>query len=151
MVFLEFPILMTMCALWFSLLSLLRPIMNPLPLTGLSSSSDRLDNHEFTEIPIRVERDKILVTVRVGMPDQTFLVDTGAPFAIDSALAAEMGYSAIGSKGLNDAAGNSTRVKTIRVPAFNLGEVSFTDRPALVYDFGEQPVGMLGIDGIIGK
>lgn len=153
MVFLEFPILMTMCALWFYLpyLFFVR-IMNPLPLTGLSSSSpDRLDNHEYTEIPIRVERDKILVTVRVGNADRTFLVDTGAPFMIDSTLAVEMGYSAIGSKGLNDAAGNSTRVKTIRVPAFNLGEVSFTDRPALVYDFRNSLLGCFGIDGIIGS
>ncbi|MBK7342182.1 MAG: retropepsin-like domain-containing protein [Saprospiraceae bacterium] len=84
----------------------------------------------YAEIPFRVERDKILVTIRIANTDRTFLVDTGAPFMIDAALAAEMGYAPVGAKNLKDAAGNTALVNTLRVPELVLGDIRFSNLQA---------------------
>ncbi|MCF8237591.1 MAG: retroviral-like aspartic protease family protein [Saprospiraceae bacterium] len=125
---------------------------SPLQEPGLTTAQPGLaDNHYYSEIPFRMERGKILVTVRIGNADRTFLVDTGAPFMVDVALAEEMGYTVVGSKGLKDAAGNTTRVNTLEVPELVLGEVRFSNLHALVYDFHNSLLGCFGIDGIIGS
>lgn len=105
----------------------------------------------YAEIPFRVERDKILITIRIANTDRTFLVDTGAPFMIDAALAAEMGYAPVGAKNLKDAAGNTARVNALRVPELVLGDIRFSNLQALVYDFRNSLLGCFGIDGIIGS
>ncbi len=105
----------------------------------------------FTEIPVTYVRDKILIQVEIGGKARTFLLDTGAPFMVDEALAREMGYREVGSKGLKDASGNRTRVQKVKVPELFLGSTRFSNLPALVYDFRSSLLGCFQIDGIIGS
>ncbi len=127
-------------------------MMNLSDALGISNSPPSLiGKGYYTEIPFRVERDKILVTIKVGNADRTFLLDTGAPFMVDAALVDEMGYRAVGSKNLKDATGNRTQVQTIHVPELVLGDIHFSNQKALMYDFRKGLMGCFEIDGIIGS
>ncbi|WP_242205306.1 aspartyl protease family protein [Aestuariivivens insulae] len=108
--------------------------------------------HYYTEIPYKNVRGKLIIPVTINNTSYRFLFDTGAPNLISSTLLKEIGNNKYKSISVRDANQNRQRMKLTTIPLLTIGEVSFKNTSALVFDEADNLVfDCFEIDGIIGS
>jgi hypothetical protein len=93
---------------------------------------------------------KIIIDVKINNKTRKFILDTGAPTSISSALASEMKCKKIISAPLSDANSKVENVDLIQIPEFSINGLTFLDSYALKLNdmsFSE----CLNVEGIIGS
>lgn len=101
------------------------------------------------ELPYTFSNGYLFLTVELKGIERKFLFDTGAPTQITSALFSEIEPDIINHTEITDASGNKDDLNIIRLKEIKLGELSFTDIPALVSN--SDLYTCFGIDGVIGS
>ncbi len=105
----------------------------------------RYNSFEYT-------REKIIVTVVINKQPKHIVFDTGAPLLISNDLMVANNNPIAGSATVTDAGGKTIEQKIVKVPNLTLGNVSFKNGMAVVFD--RKKIGILDcfdIDGIIGS
>ncbi|WP_242131925.1 aspartyl protease family protein [Aestuariivivens marinum] len=106
----------------------------------------------YTEIQYKNIRGKLIIPVTINNTNYNFLFDTGAPNLISSALMKEIKSSNSKSISVSDANQNKQRMELISIPLLTLGNVSFKNTSALVFNGTNNLVfDCYKIDGIIGS
>lgn len=103
-------------------------------------------------IPFEYVRGKIIVKVQINNLTKRFILDTGAPLLISSNLMQSINASAFGSIKVADVGGKVVEQQIAKVPTLSLGNVSFKNGVAIIFD--RKKIGLLDcfdIDGIIGS
>lgn len=125
------------------------------PLVGFTQNINKseITVHDFCDtIPFEYTRGKIIVTVLINKQPKRFVFDTGAPLLISSDLMTANNNTIAGSATVTDAGGKTIEQKIVKVPDLTLGNVSFKNGMAVVFD--RKKIGILDcfdIDGIIGS
>jgi|GEM_PF-1502545 len=102
-------------------------------------------------LPFDHIREKVIVPVMINGKERRFIFDTGAITVISNSLYEEMQYLALGNEPFYDIHKNRDTSLVVQVRKMKLGQVSFNNIPALVYDLKALPWGCFEIDGIIGS
>ncbi|WP_223550258.1 aspartyl protease family protein [Aestuariivivens sp. NBU2969] len=106
----------------------------------------------YTEIPYKNIKGKLIIPVTINNTNYNFLFDTGAPNLISSALMKEIKSNNSKSISVSDANQNKQRMELISIPLLTLGNVSFKNTSALVFNGTDNLVfDCYDIDGIIGS
>ena len=106
----------------------------------------------YTEIQYKNIRGKLIIPVTINNTNYNFLFDTGAPNLISSALMKEIKSSNSKSISVSDANQNKQRMELTSIPLLTLGNVSFKNTSALVFNGTNNLVfDCYKIDGIIGS
>lgn len=103
-------------------------------------------------IPFQYINGKMVVSVQINNQNKRFIFDTGAPLLISDDLQLEMKNKVTGKASVKDVAGNIVEEQTILIPSFKLGNISFQNSKAVVYQ--KRKTGLLkclNFDGIIGS
>lgn len=103
-------------------------------------------------IPFEFIQGKMVVRVEIGNRLRKFIVDTGAPCAVFDRLQQELAAPVIYRDTISDAIGGIVEMARIEIEFFQLGQVEFSNIPALVM---QEQVGQVlncwGVEGIIGS
>ena len=120
--------------------------------TGAQIQSYELDftlsKKQFVDtVPIRYDKEKVLVPVVIGGREYSFLLDTGASHAVVFDDSDIQGCEDMGPIESIDANGRRAMVQVVKLPPIGLGDLTLTGCRATI-----QPrmVKNSGIDGIIG-
>ena len=106
----------------------------------------------YSEIPYKNVRGKLIIPVTINNKTYRFLFDTGAPNLISLTLQKEINNSNDKSISVSDANQNKQRMALTTVPLLTLGNLSFKNTSALVFDSSNNLVfDCYAIDGIIGS
>lgn len=103
-------------------------------------------------IPFEFIKDKMIVKVKINHKTKRFIVDTGNTLAISDELQTEMNNEVLDSVFQMDAVGSRKKRITVKVGAFELGNLTFKNIPAVVMNVKE--TGFLtcfNYDGFIGS
>ncbi|MCB9282817.1 MAG: aspartyl protease family protein [Lewinellaceae bacterium] len=93
----------------------------------------------------------LIVPVTIGGKVRHFLLDTGAPNLITSALASELGMQAGLTYKVGDAHGRAQPLSFVRVDSLRISDLTFYGTGAIVSDFSASPeLECVGVEGIIG-
>lgn len=104
----------------------------------------------YTEVPYKITKGKITITVEIKGKNYQFLLDTGAPTAILNKLYNDLQPQKLSPIVITDQSGLKDSVQTVSIDAIGLNGLVFNDIPALhIDDMG--PMACLNIDGIIGS
>lgn len=110
-----------------------------------------VQNDFTTSIPIKIVKGVIIVPVSIYGNQYSFAFDTGAPNVISERLANELGLLPIVYVNSDDANGTSKEIAFTKIDEIILGDLSFIDHAAGIYDFDESSeISCLEIDGILG-
>lgn len=103
------------------------------------------------ELPLKTLGTKLYVDVEIGGKVRRFVVDTGSPSMIDTALADELGMDAVGTSQGRDAHGVIIQSKIIQT-TIKLGGISFHKTPMFCAPFSalETTKTFIG-DGVLGS
>jgi hypothetical protein len=103
----------------------------------------------YQELPYENINGKLIVTVSVNGQKHRFLFDTGAPAAIDNALAMSANEPVITKILGRDAYGHQDSIPIVKIADIKLGDLDFKEIPAitLIPDFFK----CFGIEGVIGS
>lgn len=103
----------------------------------------------FTVIPYENIKGKIIIPVSLQGKKYRFILDTGAPNSISSALAEVLQPALLNKISVTDQSGRTDSMKVVSLPDVMLGDVTFTHIPSLV---SESPIfSCTGYDGLIGS
>lgn len=118
----------------------------------LFNSGTASPKNYFEEIPLEVINHKLIIPVEIQGETYRFLLDTGAPNMLSEELYQKIQPEVIQEINVSDANGIQKPLEVIVVPALKIGEVTFTNNPALVYNDDENSIfDCFEIDGIIGS
>ncbi len=92
-----------------------------------------------------------VITVQIAGKKYRFLLDTGAPTVISSALRSSGTQPVLGTVRVTDALGYTAQTEVVRLPAISLGAIRLTGIPALVYEDANPVFEQLGVAGILGS
>jgi len=93
----------------------------------------------------------IIIEVAINSEKHNFIFDTGAPCAISSELARELGVKAEFTVNSIDSKGNKEKTGFIEIDKIKIGETNFSMIGAAIIDFNVvQEMSCFDIDGIIG-
>jgi len=103
----------------------------------------------YVQLSYQTINGKIFVFTTIAGKTHKFLLDTGAPVAISPALAAEINATPMRNVESRDVNGNLDSVPVALVNEIKIGDLSFTNIPAMVFipDF----YACWNIDGVIGS
>ncbi|MFP4621136.1 MAG: retropepsin-like aspartic protease [Bacteroidales bacterium] len=96
-------------------------------------------------------REKIILPVMINGKIRQFIFDTGAPTIISESLQKEMQYETLGEGLISDVHQNEDRGTFVKVESLSLGDVEFSNIPALVSDMSNLPWNCFQVDGFIGS
>lgn len=103
----------------------------------------------FTVIPYENIKGKIIIPVSIQGKTYRFILDTGAPNSISSALAEVLKPTLLNKIPVTDQSGKTDSMEVVALSAVMLGDVAFTNIPSLV---SESPIfSCTGYDGLIGS
>lgn len=105
----------------------------------------------YVSVPFEVKNDLLLVNVTVNGKKRKFLLDTGAPTAISTAIQSAACYPFLAELPATDINGHDALFTAVRVDDMQLGNLVVGNIPALVIDKDNPIFRHLGIDGIIGS
>ncbi len=106
----------------------------------------------YTEILYKNVNGKLIIPVTIKNKTYRFLFDTGAPNLITSQLSKQLKLESGNNISVSDANNASQKMKIITLPFFTLGNVSFKNTTALVYNGTDNMLfDCFKIDGIIGS
>jgi Aspartyl protease len=106
----------------------------------------------FFSVPYENTPDSAAVIyVNINSKKRRFMIDTGAPLSISVALQAELKCPVAFRTTLRDSNGDTTGIEIVRVPELSIGEIRFTNTPALVMDLAQPVFSCDSIDGLIGS
>ena len=109
------------------------------------------DSPASFEVPIEVLATKLYVEVEIGNKPRRFVIDTGSPSMIDSALAEELGLKVVDINKGRDAHGVLIETKIVQ-PTIKIGGVSVNKVPMMAADFSASVVTKEFIgDGVLGS
>lgn len=111
-----------------------------------------VDNENFTEtINFEDRAGLIIIKVLIKGKSYDFVFDTGAPCAVFSELAQELGLKAEFDVTSIDSEGNKAKAGFVEINNLKTGSLSFSNIGAAVIDLKQIPeIECLKIDGIIG-
>ncbi|MEL6537581.1 MAG: aspartyl protease family protein [Bacteroidota bacterium] len=117
------------------------------------SGKSRISSDPITEhLDFELERNLIVVPVKIDGEVYRFIWDTGAATAISTRLQNKMGYRTLRRTTISDSQNNRAKTRFVRVKEFQLGTVNFYKQSALVIDFQKHPIlACMDLDGIIGR
>ena len=95
--------------------------------------------------------DKLIIPVAVGKEKSKFIVDTGAPLCITEQLQQQKNYPVITEDSIVDANGKSHLTKIVNVDEITIGDLVYSNIPALVINFRGTPLECLKISGLVGS
>jgi hypothetical protein len=96
-------------------------------------------------------KDKIILPVTINGETRHFIFDTGAPTIISKSLQEELTYEILGKGEVSDINLNRDSVTMVRIDSLFLGDVKFSNIPAMVSDLNVLPWYCFSIDGFIGS
>ncbi|GAA3580098.1 retropepsin-like aspartic protease [Snuella lapsa] len=106
----------------------------------------------YTKISYKNIRGKLIVPVVINNKTYRFLFDTGAPNLISSALASQISKNKSTTISVSDANQKEQRMQRTTIPLITIGEVTFKNTSALVFDKTSNLLfDCYAIDGIIGS
>ncbi|PZF71033.1 retropepsin-like aspartic protease [Taibaiella soli] len=105
----------------------------------------------FTTLPYELVKGKIVITVTVNGKARKFILDTGAPLSITESLYDELHPATLGNVEIADQSGKKDSIAVVRVPAVEIGGVTFSDVPAIVAKNAKILFECFGVDGFIGS
>lgn len=88
--------------------------------------------HFVDTIPIEVEDDQVFVRVTMGGRSRRFNLDTGASQGVVHSEEHAAGWAELGNVVSRDGVGNLDTVRVVRMPPFQLGQLTVTDYVASV-------------------
>lgn len=103
-------------------------------------------------IPFEYVKNKIIVKLTIENKERRFILDTGAPFLISEQLRAELNLKSKHKIETTDVTGRSNDIPVVKMPEIQVGNVSFSNTQALVYDLSAS--GLLqcfAVDGLLGS
>lgn len=107
----------------------------------------------YATIDFRLTQNTILLNARLGsrLPEDTFVLDSGAPMTIAPELAHELGLVSLASVSLAGPESNERVVPVTRIPLTTIASLAFRDVGAVV-DWVEPPAELacLSMAGLIG-
>lgn len=127
-------------------------------LVHCSVFSQNINRSEITvsnfcdTIPFEYVRGKIIVKAQISNLIKRFVFDTGAPLLISNDLMRSINAPISGSINVTDVGGKTLEQQIAKIPALSLGNITFKDGAAIVFD--RKKTGLLDcfdIDGIIGS
>lgn len=131
-------------------------VMTVLALTNFSyaqrvtfNKGGTLSKNYYVELPYELTNGYLFVNVEMNGIKRKFLVDTGAPLQITSALFGELKPAVINSTEITDASGNKANLDIVNLKEINLNGLTFSDVPALVSN--SELYACFDIDGVIGS
>nr|WP_199001466.1 aspartyl protease family protein [Flavobacterium sp. ASV13] len=128
-------------------------LLVPFGVFSQNINKSEITVHNFCDtIPFEYIRGKIIVKVVIHNETKRFVFDTGAPFLISNDLMQVINATSFGSINVTDVGGKTIEQQIVKIPALSIGNVSFKDGVAVVFD--RKKTGMLdcfNIDGIIGS
>ncbi len=107
-------------------------------------------NGFYQEIPYETLNHKIFIRAEVEGIKGKYLFDTGAPVCLTYSRMQKGPEKEAILQRVKDAHNNETTFRQITLQSIQLGNISYKDIPALVFDEGN-PLEYYGIDGIIGS
>lgn len=105
----------------------------------------------FEKIPYTIVADMIIVKVSINNKNYNFHLDTGAPFSISDEIQNELELATFRNLNLTDSSGKIESIETTIVPKINLGEITFTNTEAILFNKENFIFDCLNVDGIIGS
>ncbi len=103
------------------------------------------------EIPFNNKAGLIIIKATIKGNQYNFIFDTGAPCAISSELAHELGLTPDFFVNSIDAKGNKEKAGFVEVEEIHIGDAKFMNIGAAIIDFKAiREIGCLAVDGIIG-
>ncbi|MBJ6369200.1 retropepsin-like aspartic protease [Snuella sedimenti] len=106
----------------------------------------------YTQINYKNINGKLIIPVVINKKTYRFLFDTGAPNLISSTLASTIGKSNNPTISVSDANLKKQHMELTTIPLLTIGEVTFKNTSALVFDRTNNLVfDCYAIDGIIGS
>ena len=102
-------------------------------------------------LPVDIVGQKLVVTVRVNDKSRRFILDTGAPVILSSALAAELKPRVLKTILVKDAFGKQDSMNVVAVDKLVLGNTGFEQIPALIAPASDKLMECMRVDGIIGS
>jgi hypothetical protein len=121
--------------LFFSLLISCLSGYGQLPKGELNSRGVRM------EVPLHSTEKEILVNAKLKGDTVTFLLDTGAPFFISSAIQQTYNFPVLFKANLSDASGKKNETIVVAVDSLTIGPFSFTDVWAVVINMDNEAHG----------
>jgi hypothetical protein len=116
------------------------------PLSGISPQ----EPYEIV-LPVEKINHKYIIVVKIKNKPQRFILDTGAPLCISSAIQEEIGYPKQTSIQVGDANELKNKMDVYRVDSIQIGNTFFLNYPALLIP-SENPIfKCFEVDGLIGS
>lgn len=109
------------------------------------------ENQPIDEIDFKYINNLPFIKVNIKGKYYNFLVDTGAPTYISTAILKDLNTKISGSSKMRDSQNNKENISFIIVPNIKVGNTIFKNIEAYVYDFNGFEFDCLKIDGIIGE
>lgn len=106
---------------------------------------------DITVIPFNYDYNFALIPVAINGKTYRFLVDTGAPTVISSAIYKDLGIKPVKKVIIRDSQGNMNPQEVVYVPEIKIGTLTYNKIGAVVADLNKIfEFNCMGIDGIIG-
>lgn len=113
---------------------------------GIERSAARID------VPMEIRFGKLFIQAEVNGAPRGFIFDTGSPTILSRELADTLALEVLGENTGRDANGTEVTMQFVRVARLEMGDLVFTDVPALVFDFSNTDTGRCVMDGgVIGS
>lgn len=104
----------------------------------------------FIELPFKKINNKIIVDVELKGKKRKFLLDTGAPMALSTALFNELNYTILTKQNVSDINQNKDSLLFVKIDSLKIGNEFITEIPAIVLT-NNILMDCLEVDGFIGS
>lgn len=125
------------------------PIQNKAQSVSLNQGGTTQKDY-FAEIPYENYNNKLIIPVVIENKTYRFLLDTGAPCVITTELCKVLQPKFLANINTTDANGKSDSLKMVSIKELKLGNITFQDTPAMVFD-NKLIFDCFKIDGFIGS
>jgi hypothetical protein len=119
------------------------------PFTLNQGQSSVASYHEV--LPVDVVGQKMVVPVTINGKSRRFILDTGAPVILSSALVAELKPKVLKTILVKDAFGKQDSMNVVAVDKLIIGNTGFEQIPALIAPASDKLMECMHVDGIIGS
>jgi hypothetical protein len=124
---------------------------NTLKLVHIIKQGEIKQKNYYQEIPVHLENNIVYLNVTIGNNTYRFILDTGAPNIISSALADSLNLGVkCKSSGL-DSQGNKSDMTFTEIEEISINDLTYSEQGAAIVDFAaHDQLSCFNIDGIIG-
>ncbi|UCZ56377.1 aspartyl protease family protein [Desulfurispirillum indicum] len=126
-------------------------LANQAPPSWISEGPYLEDSPASFEVPIEVWATKLYVEIEIGNKPRRFVIDTGSPSMIDSALVEELGLKVVDTNKGRDAHGVVVETKIVQAN-IQIGDTSFLNVPMMAANFSASVATKAFVgDGVLGS